>query len=72
MFYENRNNVYMPQIGDKVYFMFQGYEECVGYYPYHFITLEEERNKPINSYFDMFLNDDKILRESRLTHSPVE
>lgn len=52
MFYENPELLYTPQLEDIVYFMPQGYEEAVGYYPYHFITGEPERNGPIESYFN--------------------
>lgn len=30
MFYDNPNRVYVPQINDEVYFIFQGYEDAVG------------------------------------------
>jgi hypothetical protein len=71
MFYENPNNLYVPQLEDEVYFIFQGYEEVVAYYPYHFITLEEERNRPINDYFEVLLKE-RLMSKSPLTHEPVK
>jgi hypothetical protein len=67
MFYNGYPNVYMPQLNDEVYFVFQGYEEIVGYYPYHFITCEEERDKAINDYLNIFYKVDLTLSDT-LTH----
>ena len=52
MFYENPELLYVPQLEDVVYFIPQGYEEVIGYYPYHFITGEPERDGPIDFYFN--------------------
>jgi hypothetical protein len=71
MFYNGYPNIYMPQLNDEVYFIFQGYEEAVGYYPYHFITCEEERNKPINDYLKIFYDVDLTLADA-LTHQPIK
>jgi hypothetical protein len=43
VFEENVRRVYMPQIGDEIYFVMQGYELVIGEHPYHFITGEKER-----------------------------
>lgn len=72
MFYENPKNLYVPQIGDNVYFSFQGYEEVVGFYPYHFITLEEERDGPIKDYFNVFLEENNLAQKNILTHNVLK
>lgn len=48
MFYENPQQLYIPQLEDDVYFNFQGYEEVIGFYSYHFITGESDRDGPID------------------------
>jgi len=72
MFYDNNKNMYAPQLEDEVYFIFQGYEEAIAFYPYHFITLEKERNKPIDNFHDMFLTNNNIMAKSHLTHCPLK
>jgi hypothetical protein len=39
MFYDPIPGIYTPQIEDEVYFIFQAYEEVVGYYMNHFFSL---------------------------------
>lgn len=71
MFNDNPNNLYIPQLEDEVYFIFQGYEELVAHHPYHFITLEEERNKPITDYLSL-LENHPLSSKSPLTHHPLK
>lgn len=70
MFYDQLPGVYTPQIEDEVYFIFQAYEEVVGYYMNHFFTLEENRSKPINDYVEKFLSI-KLTDKNILTHTPL-
>ena len=72
MFYENPKNLYMPQIGDETYFTFQGYEETIGFYPYHFITSEKERNKPIDDFFSVLLAESNLQNYNALTHKQIK
>ena len=71
MFYDQLHGIYTPQKDDEIYFIFQAYEEIVGYYIYHFITLEEERNKPINDFKDRFMSL-RLPDKNILTHKPLK
>lgn len=71
MFTDHLPGVYTPQVEDEAYFIFQAYEEIVGYYIYHFITLEDDRNKPMNDYFEKFMSKNLCDRNS-LTHLPLK
>ncbi|CAI2386780.1 unnamed protein product [Moneuplotes crassus] len=70
MFYEQLPGVYTPQIEDEVYFIFQAYEEVVGYYMNHFFSLEDNRDRPIEDYINKFLCH-KLTDNNDLTHKPL-
>ena len=72
MFYDKVGDTYVPQIGDQVYFNFQGYEEVFGNFPYHFITIEPERDTPLQDFFNILLGNENLFSKSIITHTSLK